>query len=621
MIKKTLLFLFLLSLSCSIIAEGDLPSRDQIDAKYKWDLTHIYSNDTEWENDFEWLDEHLKRFSEFKGKLGDSPETLLQYLNLSDETMIKFQKLGLYAHLGGDIDLSNGKYQTMQARMAQLGSRFGAETAFAIPEILSHPWEKVNQFLNENEQLSVYRHSLEDLFRTKAHSLSEQEEKILAQLSPLNNTTVDVYNVFSDAEMIFPSVEDESGSEIQLSHGRTRAALYSNDRDFRKRAYEKYYVPFADYKNTIAALFNGRVKERIAYSKIRNYENALESALESNAIPVEVYDNLVETVNENLSGLHRWAKIKKDILKLDELHPYDVYASLFPAERKMYTFDEARGIVLEALKPLGEEYQKALVHAFNNNWIDVYETKGKRSGGYSTGYGYGVHPFILLNWNGTMDDMFTLAHELGHNMHSYFADEKQPFVYAGYTHFLAEVASTTNEALLLDYLLSKAESKEEKLALMETYLLNVQSTVFRQTRFAEFEKVVHEKAENGEFLDAEGLSDLFLSLYKKYWGEAMTADEYEGLCWARVSHFYIYDFYVYQYSTGFVASQAIVEKIKREGQSAVDDYLNFLYNGDSVYSIDNLKTAGVDMTNSEPIELAMKRVNQILDQMEELIKS
>ena len=382
--------------------------------------------------------------------------------------------------------------------------------------------------------------------------------------------------------------------------------------------YKNYYIPFIEHKNTLGALFGGNIKADYFNAQTRNCSSSREAALDANNIPLSVYDNLVNSVTENLSPLHRWAKLKKDILKLDSFHAYDAYVTLFPSVKKKYSYDDGRQLVLDSLTPLGNEYISDVKFAFNNRWIDVYETKAKRSGAYSSGTTFGVHPYVLLNWSDELNDVFTLTHEMGHNMHSYYTGKSQPYPYANYSIFVAEVASTVNEALLLDYLINKSESKDEKLSLIEKHINNIVTTFYRQTLFAKFEQIVHEKNQNGEALTPDILSKLYGELHLQFWGKDMSLDEEEKYTWARVPHFY-YNFYVYQYATSFAASETLSEKIKREGEEAVKKYLSFLHAGSSNYPIEVLKKAGVDMTTAEPILAVTKKMNELLDLLESLI--
>lgn len=612
----TLIFAFALN----VTAEG-LPTRDEIKDEYKWDLRDMYPSEKDWQNDFDFLQKEIPNISKWKGKLGNSADDLYNFFQYSHTVEKRFSKVYFYSASSKDLDLSNGESQSRYDKTMKLYSEFSAAMSWVTPEILSIPREKVDSFLNSHKKLSAYKQVIDRTFRMKKYVLDEKIEKVLAQMSPIGSSLTQIYGVLNEAELPFPEIEDENGKKITLSHGRYRAGLYSSDREYRKRVYQGTYVPYGKLQSTFAAIFNGRVKTRMIDAQIKNYPSALEASLFGNSVPVSVYDNLISTIHDNMGALHRWAEIKKRVLKLDELHPYDTYVTLFPSMEKEYTYEEAKKIALEALKPLGEDYQKVLQQGFNERWIDVYETKGKRSGAYSNSCSCGSHPIILLNWNNTMDDLFTLVHELGHNMHSYFTEKYQPAQYADYSIFVAEVASITNEALLLDYLIKNASSKVEKMSLIEKFLVNAQTTFFRQARFAEFEKIVHAKAEAGEMMNAEQLTELFAKIYSEYWGSAMVTDKEEGLSWARIPHFFNYNFYVFQYSTGFAAAQALSEQMIKEGKPAVDRYLqNFIYAGNSDYPLNVLKAAGVDMSTPDPIVATTEKINRYLDELEELLK-
>jgi oligoendopeptidase F len=600
-------------------AQGSLPSRDKIEDRYKWNLSDLYPNDDAWEKDYKYIESQLGKFASYKGKLGKSAKDLLDFLNFYYGLDSRFAKLYMYSSLSRDVDLNVGSYAIMSDRVTKLGSEYGQAASFVQPELLTIDKSKMEGFIKQEKGLEEYRHTLLDVYRMQGHTLPEEQEKFLAALSPSLSVARETYEILNDAELPFPTVPGPDGTEVKISHGRYRAALFSPDRGYRERIYMGNYVPYKQLKNTLATLYNGRVTTRLATAKLRNYKSAREAAVHSDNIPIEVYDNLIATANKNLKTQHRWAALKKKALGLAELHPYDTYVSLFPGVEKKYSFDEAKELVIKALAPLGEEYAKALRKSFDNRWIDVYETEGKRSGAYSNGCGCGVHPWILLNWNGTLDDVFTLAHELGHNMHSYFTEANQPYHYANYSIFVAEVASTTNEALLLDYMIENAKSKEEKSALLEKFMTNAQQTFFRQTQFAEFEAEVHARAEKGQIMGADELTQLFGEQYKKYWGSEMVMDAEEGYSWARIPHLFKYNFYVYQYATGFSAAQALSEQIKKEGQPAIDRYLAFLSAGSSKYGIDVLKSAGVDMSRPEPIQQTINKMNKYLDELEKLI--
>ena len=598
--------------------KGELPSRNDIPVEQTWNVSDIYSSVDLWEADFKWSEEAIKKYEQYKGKLGNSADDLLSCLKFDDEVGIKLSQLYLYASLLKDLDLGDAENQGRYERVSSLASKISAASSYISPELLSIDESKLMSFINSENDLKVYKHQIDNLLRTKNYTLTPKEEELMALSEPVRDVASSVFGMFNNADIQFPKVVDENGKEIQISHGRYGAAMYSTDREYRERVYKGLYKPFMDYKNTLVAMFNGNIKSAIFNAKARNYSSTREAALNPNNIPLEVYDNLVNTVNENLAPLHRWGKLKKKILGIDELHAYDTYVTLFPSVKKEYTYEKSIDILLEALKPLGDDYLKSLQLAFNNRWIDVHETKGKRSGAYSSGVSYGVHPYVLLNWADQLNDVFTFAHEMGHNMHSYYTEKNQPYPYANYSIFVAEVASTANEALLLDYLIENAETKEEKLALIENQLNNITTTFYRQTRFAEYEQLVHEKSENGEALTPDLLSDLYGKMYQKYWGSDMIVDKEEGYTWARIPHFY-YNFYVYQYATSYAASQELVSQIKKEGQPAIDRFLSFLKAGSSKYPIDVLKTAGVDMTSPNPILAVVNKMNELLDKMEELL--
>jgi oligoendopeptidase F len=599
-------------------SKGELPSRSDISAELTWNVQDIYENIDQWEEDFKWSEAAIEKYGKFKGNLGQSSDKLLKCLKFDDAVGIKLSKLYLYASLSKDLDLGNAENQGRYERVSALGSKLGAASSYIRPELLSIAEDKLWSFIESKVELKIYKQQIKNLLRTKTHTLSTNEEEIMALASPVEGVASSVFGMFNNADIQFPIVSDESGEDIKISHGRYGAAMYSADRTYRERVYKGLYKPFMDYKNTLVALFNGNIKSSIFNTKARKYNSTRAASLEPNNIPLEVYDNLVNTVNENLEPLHRWAKLKKKILKLDNIHAYDTYVTLFPSVQKEYDYENSKDVLLASLKPLGEDYLSSLQLAFNNRWIDVHETKGKRSGAYSSGVSYGVHPYVLLNWSDQLNDVFTFTHEMGHNMHSYYTEKNQPYPYANYSIFVAEVASTANEALLLDYLIENAETKEEKLALIEKQLNNITTTFYRQTRFAEYEQLVHEKTESGEALTPDILCDLYGEMYQRYWGPEMIVDEEETYTWARIPHFY-YNFYVYQYATSYAASQELVSQIKKEGQPAIDRFLAFLKAGSSQYPIDVLKTAGVDMTSPSPILAVVNKMNELLDKMEALL--
>lgn len=595
-----------------------LLKRDAIDSKYKWNLKDIYSSDTEWENKFSEVEEKSNGLIIFKDTLGESSENLLRCLKYDEEIGIMLDRLHLYAMLSNDLDLSIEKYQGMYDRLMILASKISASSAFIKPEILKIPEDKLYGFINDNKDLRIYKHLIDDLLRTKAHTLNAEEEKILANVSPALQVAASVFGLLTNADLKFPTILDENGIEIEITHGRYSSAMYSLNREYRKRFYENYYVPYVEHKNTLGALFSGNIKADYFSAQTRKYSSSREAALDANNIPLSVYDNLVNSVSSNLEPLHRWANLKKNYLKLKTFHSYDAYVTLFPSVKRKYTYEDGIKLVLDSILPLGEEYVNDVKFAFDNRWIDIFETKAKRSGAYSSGSTFGVHPYVLLNWSNELNDVFTLTHEMGHNMHSFYTGKSQPYPYANYSIFVAEVASTVNEALLLDYLIENAQTKDEKLFLIEKHINNIVTTFYRQTLFAKFEQIVHEKNQNGEALIPELLSKLYGELHLQFWGNAMTLDKEEVYTWARVPHFY-YNFYVYQYATSFAASEAISNKIKIDGKRAVDKYLSFLHSGSSDYPLKVLMNAGIDMTNSEPIIAVTKKMNNLLDKLEKLI--
>ena len=594
-------------------------TREQIQEKYKWNLKDIYPTDESWEEDFKCVENNISRYEKFIGKLAESPETMLTFFKFDDEMGIKVERLYLYAMLNRDSDMQVPRYQAMDLRIKSLYSNVSTANSWVNPELLQIPDDKLINMLYSHEELKVYEHSIRELLRRKAHTLNKEQEELLALAGEITQVPYNTYSLFTNADIKFDNVVDDKGNESEMSHAKYYAAMYSQDRKFRQNAYKTYYKPYKTYLNTFSALFNGNLKGNIFNAKARKYSSALEAALDRNSIPVSVYEKLIRSASDNLKPLHEWAELKKKILNLDELHPYDVYVSLFsPKEEKKYSYEEAVEIVCKSLEPLGSEYQSTLRKAFDNRWIDVFETPAKRSGAYSSGTTFGVHPYVLLNWSGLLNDVFTLAHEMGHNMHSYFTGTNQPYPYANYTIFLAEVASTFNESLLLDYLITNSHSKEEKLFLLEKYLNNITATFYRQVMFAEFEMLTYERTEKGEALTFDVLSSLYKDLFQKYWGPAMVIDKEEETTWARIPHFY-YNFYVYQYATGFAASEKLSQKVRTEKQPAVEKYLHFLKSGNSDYSINILKNAGVDMNSPEPVLATTKKMEYLLNEVKSLL--
>ena len=597
----------------------EVPTRDEIEEKYKWNLTDIYLSDDEWEKDFKFVEQSIPGYAKFEGKITETAETLLACLKFDEEVGIKLERLYLYSMLAKDADMRNAKYQGMDDRIKSVYSKVLAASSFIKPELLKTDESKLLGLVNSHSDLKVYQQSFDDLLRFRKYTLEREQEELLAMASEVTQVPYNTYSLFTNADLKFPKVADENGNEMEMSHSRFYSALYSKDRNYRERAFKAYLKPYMENVNSFSSLFNGNLKANIFYAKARKYNSAREAALFKNNIPISVFDNLIEAVNKNMEPMYRWTSLKKKLLNINELHPYDVYVTLFDQKlEKKYSYEEAKQIVNDSLKIMGEDYLTSLNKAFDNRWIDVYETKAKRSGAYSSGTTFGVHPYVLLNWTDLLNDVFTLAHEMGHNMHSYYTGLHQPYIYANYSIFLAEVASTFNENLLLDHLIKISETKEEKLFLLEKYLNNITTTVYRQVMFAEFESLTHSKVENGEALTPDVLCKLYKAVYQKYWGPEMIIDAEESYTWARVPHFY-YNFYVYQYATGFAASEALALRVKTEGKSAVNNYLDFLKAGSSDYPINILRKAGVDMNSKEPILAVTKKMNQIIDEIENLI--
>ncbi len=597
---------------------GSLPERAAIEEKYKWDTAGVFESIDAWENEFARVQRLVGEYEKFRGEISKSAQKLAECIKFDEEISISVEKLHLFVMLNKDSDLRDNLYQGMNDRIRNLYTVAGSKASFILPEINNTPPAVIEEAMALHG-LAEYAHFFDDIRRKKAHTLSEKEEMLMALASGVTGGAYEIFSIFSDADIKFPSVEGEDGETIEMSHGRFYAALYSKDADYRERAYKAFYKPFIDYANTFSVIFNNNLKGKIFNARARNFGSSLEAALHANNIPVAVYDNLISTVSENLAPMHRWAEIKRRMLKKEKIHPFDSYVTIFDnSQVKKYSWEEARKLVNDSLLLMGNEYLQALNRAFDNRWIDVYETAGKRSGAYSSGCTYGTHPFVLMNFTGLLNDVFTLAHEMGHNMHSWFTGQTQPFVYADYSIFLAEVASTFNESLLLEHLIKTSTTRDEKLMLMEKYLNSVTATFYRQTMFAEFEKIAYARVEAGEALTATELRILFKELYSKYWGPAMNVDDEEEYTWARIPHFY-YNFYVYQYATGMAASEALVGLVKRDGQPAVDRYLGFLKAGKSKYSIDILKDAGVDMTQPQAVKAVIDKMSLILDEMEGLL--
>jgi oligoendopeptidase F len=591
-------------------------NRSEIAEKYQWDLSDLFSSDEAWESDFVSVKEDAEKFKAYKGKLLDNPETLHEAIKLKEAVSRKLANLVTYSRLRHDENTKDGKYQSLVSRAETLMAEISEMGSFFNPEILSAPYEKVKSYLSY-APLGIYEKAFEDLFRNKPHTLSEEIESILAQTEELGAVPSNVYGMLLNADMTFEDAVDSKGEKHKLTNGSYISLMMSKDRVLREDAFKKFYKVYESHINTIATLMQSEVKKNIFYSKMRKHPSAREAALFENNIPTSVPDQLIQAVNDNLDTFYKYMKLRKRVMGVEELHLYDVYTPMVTNVEFPVPFEEARQMVTEALAPLGEKYQDTIKSSFTNRWIDVYETEGKRSGAYSWGT-YDSRPYVLLNYKDDVDNMFTLAHELGHSMHSYLTRENQPYVYGNYSIFVAEVASTTNEALLNDYLMNTIEDDDRKKYILNHYLEQFRGTVFRQTMFAEFERDIHAHVENGGALTADYLCNHYLELNKKYFGPDVVVDEAIKYEWARIPHMY-YNFYVYQYATGFSAAIALSDRILNEGQEAVNQYLEFLSAGSSNYPIDILRKAGADMETEAPVQGALKVFRKVVDELDALL--
>ncbi len=592
-----------------------LKKRSEVDKQFKWRIEDLYLEDSMWEEELRRLDGESKKISGFRGRLSESADVLFEYFKLSDEISMVSEKIYVYANQRLHEDTSNTKYQDYSNKAQSLMIKITSLCSFVVPEILEIPEEKLNLFL-ESEGIGVYKKHIMDIVRQKEHALSAEMEELLAEVNELADAPENIFSMFNNADLRFPEIVDENGDLVAVTHGRYISFLESKDQNVRKSAFMAMYGMYEKYKNTLAATFSANIKKDVFYARTRKYKSSLLSALDDSNVSVEVYDNLITTVHENLPLMHRYVKLRKRILGLDELHMYDLFTPMVSDFTMKIDFMEAKEMVKKGLSPLGKDYLKILDEGFNNGWIDIYENEGKRSGAYSWG-AYGTHPYVLLNYHDNLNNVFTLAHEMGHAIHSYLSDKTQPYIYAGYKIFVAEVASTCNEALLMDYLLKETKDKKEKAYLINYFLEQFRTTLYRQTMFAEFEKITHQMVLDGESLTAETLCKIYRDLNIRYFGDGIVIDEEINMEWARIPHFYN-SFYVYQYATGYSAAIALSQKILNEGESAVNAYLNFLSGGSSDYPIELLRGAGVDMSNPKPVKDALMVFERLLEQMEEL---
>lgn len=593
-----------------------LPERSEVSQEFQWKTEHIFQTDKDWEDAIVQLEKHLRELGNFQGRLGESAQKLLGCLQLRDEIDCLIGKIYIYAGLKNDQDTRNSKYQAFRDKAGSLLAQVKEKNSFFEPEILSIPEDEIWSMVKGNKELKIYRHYLENLIRMKSHVLPPEQEKLLAMASEVNQGPYNIFSMFNNADLKFPYILDENNQKIEVTKGRFNRLMQSTDRNVRKNAYDALYGTYQNWTNTLSVVLSTSVKKNIFNAKARGYPNPLEAALHEDNIPASVYSNVIDSIKNNLDPLHRYMELRKKMLGLTELMPWDLFVPLIHDMKFEITFPQSLKQIKKALQPLESKYISVLKDGFTNGWIDVYENLGKRSGAYSWST-HGIHPFILLNYNDTMDDLFTVAHELGHALHSYFTHNTQPAIYSNYTTFVAEVASTLNEALLIDHLIKSSSDPREKFYLLNEYADQIKGTVYIQTLFAEFERHIHDLANEGEALTASLLNQINRDHYIRYFGPAFTLDSLYEINWCRIPHFY-YNFYVYKYVTGFSAAIAISQKILAGDKKTRNAYLEFLSRGSSDYSINLLKEAGVDMTSPQPIEATVHLMNSLVEEMEAL---
>ncbi len=617
--RSTLVFILL----STVFLYGFAQERDRgkVPDKWKWNLTDLYSSDEAWKQARERFSGEYPNVEQFKGTLSTSAQQLAKCLDFTFNLAKEFNRLYIYAHLNSDLDTRNSKYLAMVQEMGQLGADMGAKSAYIEPEVLAIDPATIASWTKQEEGLAVYRQYLDDILRRKAHTGTEGEEKILADASLLSDAASNTYGIFTNADFPYPEVQLSDGRTVKVDKASFELYRAGTNRADRAIVFKKFFDTINQYRGTFGTMTYGEVKKNMFYAKASKYNNAMERALNGANIPVQVYTSLVDNVNNNLNTLHRYLNLRKRMLNVDTLHYYDLYAPLLANVDLSYTPEEAEKLVLASLAPLGKEYVNVVQKAMNERWIDLYPTEGKRSGAYSQGSAYDVHPYMLLNYNGKYIDVRTLTHELGHTMQSYLSNKAQPFPTASYPIFTAEVASTFNEALLNDYMLKTTKDDNIRLSILGSYVESMKGTFFRQAQFAEFEMRIHEMAERGESLTGDKLNQMYLDLTRKYYGHdkgiCLVGDEIKAE-WMYIPHFY-YNFYVYQYATSFTASAALVEPVLAGDKQATKRYMDFLSAGSSDYAINLLKKAGVDMTTSQPFTITMNKMNKVMDEMEKLL--
>lgn len=595
-----------------------LKSREEISNEYKWNIEKIYKDSTAWEEEFKSLKENSKNILKFQGTLKNK-DSLKEYLVLDESLSRTLEKLYVFAHMKSHEDTQNTEFQSIASKIDVFMAEFASYTAFFIPEILSLDENEVYSMINSDKELKIYETFFKTIFKEKPHILSKEVEEVMASVSNSLGAPESIYSILTNADISFGTIKDDEGNLVELSEGNYSNFIKSKNREVRENAFKLLFDTYKKYEDTIAKTLTSSIRNAVFVAKTRKYNSTLEASLNPNDIPVNVYTNAVNTIDENLKSLHRYVSLKKKLLKLDQIHMYDLYVPVIDTPKENIEFNDAVSLVKEGLNPLGEEYLGIFDEGIKNGWVDVYENKGKRSGAYSWG-SYDTMPYVLLNYNYSLNDVSTLAHEMGHSIHSYYTRHNQPYVYGNYTLFCAEVASTTNEILLINYLINKETDKNKKLYLINQELEQIRTTVFRQLMFAEFELVTHKTLESGEDLTSKDLNKIWLDLNKKYFGDEIVIDENIEIEWARIPHFYSH-FYVYQYATGYAAASSFATSILNKEENAVETYKKFLKAGGSLYPVDTLKMAGVDMTTEKPLKSTIERFNKLLDMLEELINA
>lgn len=593
-----------------------IPARADVPAKDKWAIQDLFATDDDWRAALAKAKEFIPRIAAFRGRLAESGAVLLSFFRLDDEISLAFDALVHYAQRRSDEDTRVAAYQEMVSQVTRFAVEIQSAAAFETPELLAISDEDMNRLYAEAPELELYRLNIDRIRRRREHVLSDKEEAILAAAGEMAASPDDIYSMLNDADLKFPDAVDKDGIAHPVTHGTFIPLMQSYDRVLRKSAFDSLYSVYGQFRNTSAATLSAQLKQLLFFANVRKYPSTLDAALDGNEVPTEIYRNLIDAVHRSFAPMYRYVALRKKLLGVDELHMYDLYVPVVDGVEMKFTFEEAKEIALKALAPLGEDYLNLLREGFANGWIDVYENEGKRSGAYSAGAR--VHPYVLLNFKGTLDDVFTLVHEMGHSIHSYLSNKIQPTAYQDYVIFVAEVASTCNEALLMEYLLSVTTDKKERAYLINHFLEQFRGTLYRQTMFAEFELAANEMTQRGEGTTAEALCAMYKKLNEQYFGPEMNVDEEISLEWARIPHFY-YDYYVYQYATGYAAAIALSRRILREGEAAVKDYLGFLSGGCSADPITLLRGAGVDMASPKPIEDATKLFDEMISEMEKIL--